>query len=160
MKRLVIFLALIALLSCSCQQKYDILDYQGGNIEAHCTVNEKYSVVIKSNKEALTLEIVEPVRLKGVTFQIGNEVYASVNDVKIKIKPEQIKGICALCHMFSLEEETMTAAEKNGEGSELTFLDSYGAYTLTLGKGSVPSRVIINGEKYSYNVIIDGIKIE
>ena len=162
MKKLIFVLSLLILILTGCDnRKYNILSYQDKSIAAKCTVNEKYSLTVEKADGVYRVKIDKPANLCGVEFEIG-EGYATVktDTVKIDIEKSKIQGICAISQIFSLEEGALTGATEKGDDAVLTFENTLGSYTLTLGKNSMPKHITISSSSYSYEITVDEISIK
>ena len=162
MKKLIFVFALLILILTGCDnRKYNILNYQDKSIVAKCTVNEKYSLTVEKENSTYRIKIDEPKKLRGVEFEIGDE-YALVktDTVKIEIDKSKIKGICALSQMFSLSESALTSTTEKGQESTLTFENTLGCYTVTVGKNSMPKHITIFSPAYSYEITVDEISVK
>lgn len=156
-KKLFLIPFLLILCLCSCKQEYNILDYQNNNIEANCTVNDKYNINITKNEGALRLEVLSPKNLEGVQFEIrGNEACAIKDEIKIPIKADSLKGICALLNCFSLSEEAITTVSVD---NVISFDTDYGLYTITYGENNLPQKIAIASDNYEYSIIVNTIKL-
>ncbi len=155
MKKLILIFVFCIFL-CSCKQEYNILSYQENDIVANCTVNGKYNVNIIKCSEFLCLEVLSPDNLDGIKFELkGNEAYAIKDEIKIPIRRDSLKGICALLNSFSLSESAITTVSTD---NIISFDTDYGIYTVTYGENNLPQRIAINGDTYEYSIIVNSIK--
>ena len=146
-----LLISLLALLSAGCGEKeYGILDYQDKNIEAECLVNGKYKIVLKKENGLSTLTVKEPKEISGITFDITSEgIVAKSGETKIQLGKGEIRGIEALCQIFSQNEECLKRADKSGENSVFTFERERCVYVITVGENALPKRVKITSEDES-----------
>ena len=160
MKRLLFILFFFStLLMCGCERKYNILEYQSKDISAKCTVNERFEIQVTKKGGVKTVSVISPEEIKGVTFEVGEKIYVSANGEKIAVERENLKGICALSEMFSQDEECMTSAKSEKEGSVLTFQKEECVYRVVIGKNSLPSTVQITSADFEYRVQILAISL-
>ena len=156
MKKLFLLLV-VCVFFCSCQNEYDILYYQEGNIEASCTVNDKYDVSISKSNGILRLEVCAPDTLRGVLFEMrGEKVYAIKDEMEILISNDSLKGICALLNCFSLNESAITTVSTI---NVISFDTDYGLYTVTYGENNLPQHIEITGDTYAYSIDVHTIAI-
>lgn len=155
MKRLFFILLFFgALLLCSCQEEYGILDYQDREIVAECIINSEYRVELKKEQEKCTITVLEPIESKGISFEIGESAYATAGDTKIEMDKSSLKGVCAVADIFSQSEECLTGAADSGGGSVLTFQKEACMYQITIGANNLPKRVKILSESFEYDIEI------
>ncbi len=158
MKKLILIFPLLVLFFASCKQEYDILSYQANDLEAHCTVNENYEVIISKNSSSLSLHVLSPDSLNGVSFEItDNTACILKDDMKIDVKKDSLAGICAILNSFSLREEAITTVNQN---NVISFDTDYGIYTVTYGENNLPYLISITGEAYEYQIKVNSIKIQ
>lgn len=161
MKRLFLILLFWGVLYLvSCQESYDILDYQSRDIVAVCRVNEKYTVEIAKTEGFCKITVQEPKNMNGLSFEVGDRVYAIAKDTKIEMDRESLGGICALAEVFSQSEECMTSAKEEGQGSVLTFQTDKCVYKITIGENSLPQRAYIVSDSFEYNVEFTSIELK
>ena len=163
MKKLVclcfVIIFCLALGSCG-ENEYGILFYQDKKITAECTVNEKYSIIITKDGEMRALLVSAPEEMHGIGFIYnGNECYATLDEIKIPINKDDLKGIFALINIFSLEEGTITSAKIKGEQS-ITFQNQYGTYTMSFDGMGYPQKAKITDGVYDFDVKITALKVE
>lgn len=157
MKRLFLIPLLFVVCLISCKQEYNILEYQNYNIEASCTVNDKYSVNITKSNDVKRLEICSPDTLKGILFEIRDDkAFAIKDDIEIPVSTDSLKGIGALLNSFSLSEDAMTTVSLN---NIISFDTDYGLYTVTYGENNLPQNIKIAGDTYEYNITVNTIML-
>lgn len=162
MKRLVFILLPILILSLfSCQeQKYDILSYQEKEIEADCTLNDEYKIKVTKKDGVSTVSFAEPHSLSYFSFTLKNgEITAKASDLEIPLNNERYQGAYALLSMFSLSDECLVYAGTNGETEVFEFSSDTGEYKLTMGEAGVPKTIEIFGDCFSFDIVIDAIKL-
>ena len=153
MKKALIITILILLFSSCTKEEYGILPYQESNIEAVLQVNNEFKIKLVKN-EKVTLEILEPKSLLGMTFIIEKEnIIAKNGETEITLDKEKLKGIYALSRIFSLEEKNLTTAENN----QFSFEQEKVHYVLTLGKNNLPKNVEISSPYFQYEITVEGI---
>lgn len=161
MKRLFLILLFFGcFLMLSCQAEYGILGYQEKDIVAECTVNGKYKVEIQKTQNMCKVTVLEPQSVKGVSFEIGESVYAIYGDTRIETEKDSLQGICALSQIFSQSEDCLTTATKEGMGSVLTFQKDTCVYKITMGKNSLPKHVSILSENFEYQIDVLSIELK
>lgn len=149
----------LTFISCT-EREYGILFYQDNKITAECTVNDKYNIVITKDGANSSLQVVLPSEMQGVMFTYnGNECYAMLDEIKIPINKDDLKGIFALINIFSLDEGTITSAKIKGEQS-ITFENTYGTYTMSFDDKGYPKNAKITDGVYDFNVKITALKVE
>ena len=161
-KRLLLLpFCILLLLLCSCHsQGYGILKYQDKKISAECTLNGEYKITIKKEGEVREICFLEPPSLKYISFEIkGDIVIGRAGELEIPFDEGNVRGICALSNIFSLNEECLSTAAAQDEGACLEFETEYGTYKLTLGKNELPSAVQILSSDYRYDISIDSIAL-
>lgn len=154
MKRLFSVIVISLLLLCSCRGEYGILEYQEKIESVSCLVNGKFEIVIRNEGDTLTLEILKPEKIKGVQFKIGQSAEIIYNDIQMTVEKQNLKGICALGNMFSLNESDLACASEQENGSSLSFATDYGYYTVELNQNSTPSKITVTAPEYTYTVEI------
>lgn len=160
MKKFTLILALFLLFLTGCRESsYDILPYQEKDLEALCVINEKYTVKLTKIGVRKGLVVLEPSTLSGVEIYYDDTgAYLVVEDTKIPVERENLKGIEALLSAFSLSEEYLVRANGNDVATlEFQSQDLY--YTLTLGKNRMPKSIAIQGSGIDYRVEVKEIKI-
>ena len=158
MKRLILIFLLLAFLFASCKQEYNILSYQESNIEADCTINDKYRVMITKNPECLSLRVLEPQSMVGISFELKNEsAYAIKDEMKISVSKECLAGICAILNSFSLDEESITTVTQN---NVVSYDTDYGLYSVTYGENNLPYHFSIISDTYEYEITVNSLKIQ
>ena len=163
MKKIILFVPLIfCLFLSSCQRgSYGILSYQEKNIEAECTLNGEYKILVTKEKGAGSIRFLEPSELSSISFLIsGEEIIAKSEDVEIPLAKENAYGTLAIFNMFSLSEGELYSAKQEGEYSKMEFLNDYGLYQLTLGKNSMPKAIKIVSSDYTFDISIDAILLK
>ena len=156
MKKL-IFAVLILVFLCSCKQDYNILSYQDNDIIASCTVNGKYDLTVSKMQDKVSIEVLKPENMKGITFEFENESsYAIKDEMKIPINNENIKGIYALSRIFSLDENGISTV---GTNNVITFNCNDAIYTVTYGENELPTHIEVSGESFEYSVDIKSIRL-
>lgn len=162
MKRLAFFLVLLCTLCFfGCQgQNYDILSYQNKNISAICTLNDEYKIKVERKNDLSSVSFLEPKELKSVIFTLKNdELSALAGEVNIPLSKENADGIYAILNMFSLDTATVKTAKDDGEFDVLEFDTEIGLYTLLMGENNLPSKIIISGDGYFFEILIDEISL-
>lgn len=159
MKKLALILAFFLLFITGCtEQSYDILSYQEKNLEALCVINEKYTARLVKSGDKRSLVILEPRELCGIEIYYDNEgAFLVSGDMKIPVERESLEGICAMLSVFSLEEEWLCKASGK-EQAVLEFRTGELYYLLTLGKNQMPKEVSIQGNGFSYKIVVKEIK--
>ncbi len=162
MKRLFFILLFFGalLFLASCQKEYGILEYQEKDIIAECLVNGEYKIQLEKTKELCKITVLEPQNASGISFEIGEGIYAIYGDMKIQTDKDSLKGICAISEIFSQSEECLTTAVKENEGSVLTFQKDSCTYKLTLGRNSLPKQVSILSENFEYQIDVLSIELK
>lgn len=156
MKKL-IFATLILVFLCSCKQDYNILSYQENDIVAYCTVNNKFDLTVSKAQDKITVEILKPENLGGITFEFEKEnSYAIKDEMKIPINNENIKGIYALSRIFSLDENGISTV---GTNNVITFDCNDAIYTVTYGENNLPLHMEIRGNTFEYSVDLKSIRL-
>ena len=157
MKKLLLIPLLIVVCLLSCKREYSILEYQNNNIEASCTVNDKYSVIITKTDDLKILEVRSPDTLKGISFEIrGNKAYAIKDEIEIPVSTDSLRGICALLNLFSLNESEITSVSEN---NVITYKNDYGVYTVTYGENNLPQKITLVGDTFEYDITVNTIKL-
>lgn len=159
MKRLA-FVFLMCIFLSSCAPKYDILSYQGGNIEAECVINGNYTVNIIKKEDYRALKIIEPSSLASVSFELeGSEWVARCEETTIPMEKSSLYGICALCSIFDLEESAITTATDVDGVGFVDFVTDDITYTVSYNSQSLPEHIKITGSELELDVEIKSIKI-
>ena len=158
MKKILLLILIFIIFLFSCHREYGILSYQQNDVEAICTVNEKYTVKIVKSDDLKRMEVLFPDTLEGVFFEMqGENIYVIKEETKIPMSRDSLKGICALLNCFSLKEDFIINLSEEGVAS---FDTENGIYTVTYGKNSLPQHIKISGDNYEYSVLIDTVKIK
>ena len=79
--------------------------------------------------------------------------------MEIPLSKEGSDGICALLSMFSLSDECLVYAGADENGEIFEFSSDMGEYTLTMSEVGVPKRIQISSKDFSFDVVIDAIKL-
>lgn len=151
-----LIIPLILLFFCACtNQSYGILPYQEKDIEAEINVNNEFKIrLIK--KDNITLEIIEPVTLKEISFTVEeNGILAKDGNVEIMLDKDKLDGIYAISRIFSLDEACLTTAEN----SQFSFEQNNAHYVVMLGKNDLPQSIRITSNSFFYQITIEGINI-
>ena len=163
MKKLVLVATLFfCLLFPSCRgQEYGILPYQDKNIDAECTLNSEYKIRIVKENGRGHICFLEPTELSTISFSIEDErVTGNAGETKIPLPEKNTRGILAIFNMFSLKEGEISSARQEGSLSYIEFTTSYGVYSLTLGKNSMPKNIKIVSSDYTFDISIDTILLK
>lgn len=163
MKKLCLcFILLFTLCFLSCgKQSYGILSYQEKNIEAECTLNGEYKILIKKDGAKRSVSFLEPSSLCSVCFVYENDkIIGRAGEMEIPLNKESLDGVMAILGVFSLSEECLTYASGSGEGDVLEFVNELGSYRLTIGKNDLPKRIVIESSHYDYDILVDAISIK
>ena len=163
MKRLCLFLlpALLLLLSSCHSQEYGILKYQEKNIEAECTLNGEYKILVTKNGEKSSVSFIEPSSLSSISFTYeGERVTARASDMEITLPKNELEGAVAVLSMFSLSEECLVSVSNGENGDIMEFDSDLGNYKLTMGENDMPKRIEIQAERYEFDIIVDSIMIK
>lgn len=158
MKKLILISLLLVFLFASCKQEYDILSYQENTIEANCTVNDKYRIIITKNAERSSLRVLEPESMEGICFEVENgNAYAIKDEMRISVSKKSLEGICAILNSFSLDEESITTVKQN---NVISFDTEYGLYSVTYGENNLPYHFSIISDTYEYEITVNSLKIQ
>lgn len=157
MKKIILILIIMLFAFTGCKGDYNILEYQNSNIEASCTVNDKYSVNITKSNDVKRLEVLFPDTLKGILFEMrGDKAYAIKGKMEIPVSTDSLKGVCALLNCFSLSEGEIATVSPN---NIISFDTDYGLYTVTYGENNLPQNIKIAGDTYEYNITVNTIML-
>ncbi|MBO5338370.1 MAG: hypothetical protein J6A96_01570 [Clostridia bacterium] len=163
MKRLSLFLLPVLLffvVSCH-NQSYGILSYQDKNIEAECTLNGEYKILVTKSGEKSSVSFIEPSSLSSVSFTYeGERVTARASDMEITLPKNELEGAVAVLSMFSLSEECLVSVSKGENGDIMEFDSEHGSYRLTMGENDMPKRIEIEAEGYQFDIIVESIMIK
>lgn len=162
MKRLiliVITLSLIFLFSCQSQQ-YGILSYQEKNIEAECTLNGEYKILITKSNGRTDVKFTEPSELKSVGFYKENEkIYGYAGDTEIPFEYQDLAGVSSILCVFSLDEGTLASAVSKNDLACMEFTNELATYKITFGKNELPKQIEISSDDYELFLVVDAIKL-
>ena len=117
MKRIVLLIPLIfCLFFSSCQGgSYGILSYQEKNIEAECTLNGEYKILVTKENGGGSIAFLEPSELSSISFLIENgKIVAKSESVLVPLPEKSATGILAILNMFSLSEGELYTAKQDG----------------------------------------------
>jgi len=157
MKKIILILIIMLFAFAGCKGDYNILEYQNSNIEASCTVNDKYNVNIIKTNGLKRLEMCSPDTLKGILFEMrGDKAFAIKDDIEIPVSTDSLKGVCALLNCFSLSEGEIATVSLN---NIISFDTDYGLYTVTYGENNLPQNIKIAGDTYEYNITVNTIML-
>ncbi len=162
MKKLcLLLLPLLAFFMLSChKQSYGILSYQEKNIEAECTLNGEYKIIVTKVGEKSSVKFKEPSSLALFSFTEENgRIIASAGELSLPISREELDGVCAILSMFSLSEECLVYAGSSDNGEVMEFSSETGNYKLTMGENDVPKRIEITSPGFEFDILVDTIKL-
>lgn len=163
MKKLcLLLLPLLAFFTLSCHsQDYGILSYQEKSIEAECSLNGEYKILVTKDGEKCSVAFLEPTSLSTVSFTYENDkIVARAGEMEMPLNKEELDGVMAILNMFSLNEECLAYAGSGENGEVLEFISELGSYRLTMGENDVPKRIEITSESYEFDIAIEAMKLK
>ena len=162
MKKLFLVLTFILIFSLAgCRgQSYGILSYQEKNIEAQCTLNGEYKILVTKTEKKSSVCFLEPSSLAHFSFTLSeNGLTAKADDMEIPLNGDSASGVSALLSMFSLSEECLVRASQENGGDVFEFSSDRGEYRLTMGEAGVPKRIEISNTDFSFDIVVDAVKL-
>ena len=133
MKRaFLVFLILFSLFLISCNgDEYNILPFDTENIRMKCTVNGKFDIIAEKRGEGLSLSVLSPREIKGVSFYFSPERDTMTSgDMTIPVDRNELFGIYTIASVLELTENTMTTAVSRDGKGEISFYKNDILYTL------------------------------
>ena len=162
MKRLFfVFIILISLIFSSCsKEKYQILPYENKDSVIECTVNDKFDAVIKRQNGDLSLSVLAPEEIRGISFVFSNSGDKMISgDVSIPVSRNELRGIYAIASIAELTEDTITSAVSRDSIGEISIEANGLLYTLFFSTDGALTDIKITGDELDYSVRIKSITV-
>ncbi len=139
----------------SCGEKFDLLEYQEGNVVAKCLVNDEYIIKVEKTENLRTLSIIEPIELETISFEFADgECVAICEGTKIPLNNSKLGGIVALCSIFDLNEGAISSSLVEENGTTVSFSMQGISYAVSYGQNNLPTQIDISGDGFVLNVKI------
>ena len=157
----ILFLMLFSLLFSSCNgESYDILPFENKDVRAECTVNEKFDIVIEKRGSSLSLTVLSPKEISGVSFVFSEEGDKIISgDVSIPTSRKELYGIYSMASALTLKNDAMTSAVSRDGVGEISFDKDGLVYTLLFDADGKITDVKITGNSLDYRLAVHSISM-
>ena len=160
-KAFFVLTVLISMVLASCaEEKYHILPFENKNAVIECTVNGKFDAIIKNMNGALSLSVLAPEEIKGISFVFSDTEDKMISgEISIPISRKTLGGIYAIASVPELSEEAMTSAVSKGGMGEISIEKDNLSYTLFFNTDGALTDIKITGDGLDYIIKIKSISV-
>lgn len=160
-KAFIVFLALISLLFTSCsEEKYYILPFENRDAIIECTVNDKFSIEIEKCGGTLSLSVLSPDEIRGVSFIFSDSGDKMISDkIDMPVSRNELLGIYSVASVLELTEEAMTSAASKGGTGEIIIEKNGLTYTLIFASDGEMTDIGIIGNGLNYSIKVNKLTV-